>query len=110
MKRFGIVKKSKKSKTFLRFNTISSSPSITLSKSEIEKIEQIKSRIFTSIISRPQGTISVEKDWLIDDSELNSIPIVKKPEQVWIHPRKALVALSKTSYTVSKNKDMGKRA
>jgi hypothetical protein len=110
MKRFGIAKRNKKRKEFLRFNAKLVTPSNTLSSLEIEKIDKIKSMVLKSIISRPIGTITVDKDWLIDDSELNSIPIVKKPKQVWIRPRKALVMLGKSSFPVSKNKDMAKRA
>lgn len=107
MKRFG---KEFLKKEFLKFNAKLVTPSNTLSSLEIEKIDKIKLMVSKSIISRPIGTITVDKDWLIDDSELNSIPIVKIPKQVRIRPRKALVTLSKSSYTVSKNKDMAKRA
>lgn len=110
MKRFGIAKRNKKGKEFLEFNTRLVTPSNTLSRLEIEKIDKIKSMVLKSIISRPIGTITVDKDWLIDDSELNSIPIVKKPEKVWIRPRKALVTLGKSSFSVYKIKDMAKRA
>jgi hypothetical protein len=51
-------------------------PSTGLSDLENEKIEKIKARVLKDIISRPKGTIKVEKTWMIDDSELNNIPII----------------------------------
>lgn len=48
-------------------------PSAVLTDLEIKKLEKFKERVLTHIISRPKGTIKVEKDWVIDDSELNEI-------------------------------------
>lgn len=48
-------------------------PSAVLTDLEIRKLEKLKEQVFADIISRPKGTIKVEKDWLIDDSELNNI-------------------------------------
>lgn len=48
-------------------------PSAVLTALEIKKLEKLKEQVFADIISRPKGTIKVEKDWVIDDSELNNI-------------------------------------
>lgn len=45
---------------------------------EIKKIDEIKDRVLKGIISRPKGTINIEKTWIIDDSEFNDISNIEK--------------------------------